>query len=422
MEVSYNLKYEKSNFSNKVILDKEGEIIIYTKGFRLKGKGAGDKGELINFSEIKEFYHKGDKIYFVNFNKEKYVLSETGTLFDQLLTDLYKSRNEFLMDALFMKGGKLKAEYEGHFNRMSKFARPISKDRAKFRLHESSLIVLPAQQDAFVVHFNFVNFYEFDDMEYQLKIVMDSGENIFISQLGNDFEFFQEKFEAILGGMYQTVVNDVLREAFPHFHATTLLKLASKMKGGKAVSLHDIEKMDEEMARAVEDFIYEDELFKEKAAVLREKVDKYNTFYGVAQDKAVDGGFVKWIMFAIPESNIVAFSILPRWCQEGENKDHPDFKHFTYFYKIIIEKGSPADKVEDKIHEINEALVNLKFVKDPCYKDKRELKHSPYQYAIRKLPYLRILRKSYVGKVGASDTKEWHKQAEELIKKASLQQ
>ena len=55
MEVSYNLRYQKSNFSNRTILDKEGEIIIYAKGFRLKGKGATDTGELLNFSEIKEF-------------------------------------------------------------------------------------------------------------------------------------------------------------------------------------------------------------------------------------------------------------------------------------------------------------------------------------------------------------------------------
>ena len=91
MEVSYNLRYQKSNFSNKKVLDKEGEVIIYSKGFRLKGKGAGDRGELINFSEIKEFYYRDNKIIFVTFNKEKYVLCEAGTLFDQLLISFWIS-------------------------------------------------------------------------------------------------------------------------------------------------------------------------------------------------------------------------------------------------------------------------------------------------------------------------------------------
>lgn len=81
-----------------------------------------------------------------------------------------------------------------------------------------------------------------------------------------------------------------------------------------------------------------------------------------------------------------------------------------------MEQGNPADKVEDKIMEIDQALVNLHFAKDPCYKDKRDLRHSPYQYAIRKLPYLRILRKSFAGCASASDVDEWTKQAKEIMK------
>lgn len=66
MEIAYNLKYQKTSFKGRTLLDKEGEIIIYAKGFRLRGKGAGDKGELINFSEIKEFYFRGED-YFCQF-------------------------------------------------------------------------------------------------------------------------------------------------------------------------------------------------------------------------------------------------------------------------------------------------------------------------------------------------------------------
>ena len=117
----------------------------------------------------------------------------------------------------------------------------------------------------------------------------------------------------------------------------------------------------------------------------------------------------------------ICFSILPRWQQGAStNENKTNEKHDTYFYKIIMEKGSPADKVEDKVREINQALVNLKFAKDPCYQDKRELKHSPYKYAIRKLPYLRILRKSYVGKAEATDVKDWQKQVKGILDKASL--
>lgn len=420
MEVSYNLRYQKSSFSNKVLLDKEGEVIVYAKGFRLKGKGAADKGELINFAEIKEFYYRDEKISFITFSKEKYVLLDSGTLFGQLLIDLFKARNEFLMDALFMKRGKLKAEFEGDFQRVSKFGKMINKGHCKIKLFEKSLIVVPDTQDAFAIHYDFVNFHEFDDMEYILKVVMDDGLNIFFSKLGNDFEFFQEKMNEMLGGMYEMLVNDVLKEVFPEYHAGTLLKLAYKMKGGKAVSLKDIQKMDQDLAVTVDNFIFEEEDLVEKTKILRDLVDEYGIYYGIAQDRAVKEGFIKWIMFAIPEKNVVCFSILPRWKQGNDEASEKQKQYDMFFFKIIMEVGSPSEKVEDKVREIDQALVVLDFVKDPCYMDKRELRHSPYQYAIRKLPFLRILRKSYMGKVSSADTKEWNRQVKEIFKSAAL--
>jgi hypothetical protein len=421
MEVSYNLRYQKSSFSNKVLLDKEGEVVIYAKGFRLKGKGAKDKGELINFSEIKEFYYRNDKVFFITFSKEKYALLDSGTLFDQLLIDLYRARNEFLMDALFMKRGKLKAEFECDFQRLSKFGRLINKGQAKLKLFERSLVVAPMVQDVFAIHYDFVNFHEFDDLEYVLKVVMDDGTTILFSKLGNEFEPFQEKMNILLGGMYEGLVNDVLKNIFPEFHSATLLKLAYRMKGGKAVSLKDIQKMDKELATAVDNFIFDDETFAKKTKVLRDLVDEYGLFFGIAKDETVKDSFVKWVMFTIPDKNIVAFSILPRWQQGGTAGGKTEgATHDTFFFKIIMETGSPAEKVEDKVREVDQALVVLNFIKDPCYKDKKDLRHSPYQYAIRKLPFLRILRKSYVAKVSSPDVKEWQKQVKSVFENAAL--
>lgn len=421
MEVSYNLRYQKSSFSNKILLDKEGEVIIYSKGFRLKGKGASDKGELINFSEIKEFYYRDQKIFFITFSKEKYVLRDSGTLFDQLIVDIYKARNEFLLDALFMKRGKLKAEYECDFERLSKFSKPISKGEGVVKLFEKSMVIVPRTQDAFYMHFDFVNFHEFDeDFEYNLKVVMEDGQTVFISKLGNDFEFFKEKITDLLGGMYESLVNNVLKEIFPYFHAGTLLKMAYKAKGGKGVHKKDLTKIDPELAKLVDEFIFDNEDFRAKTQILMDEVDDYGVYYGIAKDHTVENGFIKWLMFTIPSKNVVSFTILPRWKKEGEGEIEEKFEHDTYFFKIIMEKGNPADKVEDKIQEINQSLVILDFTKDPCYKDKRDLRHSPYQYAIRKLPFLRILRKSYVGKASSKDVTEWQKQATGAFKNAAL--
>lgn len=420
MELLYSLRYQKYNFSNKPILDKEGEIIVYSKGFRLKGKGAGDKGELINFSEIKEFYFRNEKIYFITFTKEKYVLTVDSSQFDQLLTDLYKSRNDFLLEALFMKQGKLIAEFDCHFERVSKFGKPINKGEAKMKIFGRSIIVIPKHQDAFSISFHFLSLFEFNEIEYKMKIISDAGVTTYFSRFGNEFERLEETFNNTMGQMYSDFVNNVLKKAFPEFHAGDLLKMAYKMNGGKAVSLKEVKKISEELAERVEDFIFASEEVKEKMSFVTELVDDYNFMLGISQDVAVSDSFIRWAMFAIPEKNVVAFTIFPRWTDAGSEENEADLKTETFFFKIIMEKGNPADKMEDKVLEIEQALINLDFIKDPCYKDKRELKHSPYQYAIRKMPFLRILRKSYVGMASSPEKEKWDNEVKEVFETAKL--
>jgi hypothetical protein len=116
----------------------------------------------------------------------------------------------------------------------------------------------------------------------------------------------------------------------------------------------------------------------------------------------------------------VLFSILPRWenAKAGENPQKR--KDETFFYKIIMEKGNALEKTEDKVREIEQALLSLNFAKDPCYKDKRELKYSPFQYAIRKMPFLRILRKSFSGMAASEDVQLWKEQAGKILDEAVI--
>jgi len=423
MQVSYNLKYQKSNFLDRVLVEKEGEVIIYDKGFRLKGKGAGDKGELISFSEIKEFYYRNDKLLFITFNKEKYALSNLGTQFEEFLRTIYKARNEFLVDALFMKHGKLVSEFEGSFERISKFSKPINKGHGKIKLYGRSLVIIPENQDAFSINFNFVSFHEFDENEYLLKMTMDDGICIFISQLGNDFELFQEGFENAFGAMYEKLVNEDMKNIFCEFDSATLLKLAYKIRGGKSASLKEIRKMDKVLEEKVLEFFFDDEIFKEKCEVFDDITDEYTRFFGIARDPFNKDSFIRWLMYAVPSSNIVAFSILPKWIDPKDRTDKKPLQpviHDMYFFRIIMEKGVASEKVEDKVLEIEQSLITLNFAKDPCYKDKHELKNSPYKYAIRKLPFLRILRKSFIGKSSMHDVKDWKKQAKEIMDKSKI--
>ena len=92
----------------------------------------------------------------------------------------------------------------------------------------------------------------------------------------------------------------------------------------------------------------------------------------------------------------------------------------AYFFKIIMEKGEPQEKVHEKLLEVNQALLKLKFVTTPFYKDKRELRRSIYRFALRKLPYLRLLRRSYVGRLTPFNEVDWDKRITDIYGKAEL--
>ena len=424
MEITYSLRYKKSSFTKNSNIDKEGEIIIYDRGFRIKGKGAGDNGELVSFAEIKEFYHRDNELHFITFAKEKYTLLDAGTQFEQMLTDLYKSRNNFLIDALFMKKGRLQYEIDCDFTRVSKFEKPINSGSATVRFFEKSLVVIPENQDAFAIHYDFIKLHEFSDFEYTLKFVMDDGLSVTLSRLGNDFELIQEKVNTILGMLYGDLVNNVFRTAFPTYRAATLLKLAYKIKNGKTASVKEIRKIDAELVDDMRKFIVNGEETSKKIEYLEKMCDEKNLRYGLAKDPVDSGSFVKWTMFAMPEKNLVAFCVLPRWENANQNDDKAtaggEPKIEVFFFKIIMEKGNPMDKFEEKINEITQSLVVLDFIKDPCYVEKKKLKHSPFQYATRKLPYLRILRRSFLKKASASDLNEFKKEIDAIIDSAAL--
>lgn len=390
MSLSYNLRFRRMSPAGRVTLEKEGELVLYEKGLRLRGKGANDQGGVLSFSDIKEFTIEGDRIMIHTFLKENFELSSIGSSFDQLVRDLYQVRNNFLVEALFLRQGKLIAEFDAYFERSNASERDLGKGRAIVRLYEESIVVIPLEHDAFSLSIHFMSQQDFDDDEYSLKIVMENGIVVMLSQFGSNYDDFQEQFYAAMSQMYQSVINQ-LEYQFIDFGKEQLVKLAHLMRKGKAARMKDIAKIDKDLAKKVEECIFKDEMFAQTIAPLREKVDDEHLFIGlsVADGKKEIYKFI--VIFALPTDNLIA-------CTLGAYEKDIRKVQDTYFFRIVMEQGVASDFVTQKVFEINQAYLLLNFVPDPFYKDKRELKNSIYKLAIRKLSFLRILRSSFLGR------------------------
>ena len=417
MALTYNLKYRKMNFFQKVLVEKEGEIVIDRQSFRLKGKGAHDQGEVIYFDEMKDVVAEGnDQLRFGTFKKEKYVLEDFSNLFESFLKDFFRVRNEFFAENLFMKVGMLIKEFECHVEVVTKQDQLLPKGKARIQFYEGSVIIIPETSECFVLHYNFLKSHEFDGDEYQLRLYMDNGTNVHISKLGSYFEDAQENFELLLSKMYQKIVNQLV-EFFPGFSAMDLLKLAYLVRDNKGVAMTSLRKIHEDLPAKVEELAFG------QNPVLRAKVEALRGVgIGVASDPHFyigfcffskadkrDLGVKSWFAYAMPQKNVVALGV----------SSNP-LDSTIHFVRLAVNPAEKEDVLLEKMYEINYCAYILKGDFGPLYKDKRELQKSRFKTALRRLAVLRFLRKSYIWRNFGPDLQFLQRDLETVFKRAVL--
>lgn len=414
MALTYNLKYRKHNFFQKLLLEKEGEIVIDRQSFRLKGKGAHDQGEIIYFNDIRDFTVEGnDQLRFSTFKKEKYVLCDFSNLFESFLKDFFRVRNEFFAEHLFMKVGMLYKEYEGHVEVVTKQDQVLPKGKVRVQFYEGSIIIIPEISECFALHYNFLKSHEFDADEYVLRLFMDNGTNVHISKLGSYFEDAQESFELLLGKLYQKIINQLL-EVLPGFKPTELLKLAYLIRDNKGVSMAALKKIHDDLPAKVEELAFmENPAMKAKVQLLRE-IDPSDQHYYLGfsffQKPDKRDLLVKpWFCTALVEKNVVAVGITS---QPNDATIH--------FFRIALNPAEKEDKLVEKIYEVNFSMYILKGDLGPLYKEKRELQKSRFKTALRRLSALRFLRKSYLWRNFGPDMTFLQRDLETVFKRAAL--
>ncbi len=402
------------NLAGRVTLEKEGEVILMDKGLRLRGKGAQDRGELLLFSDMRDVTTEGDTVMISMFTKERFILDHVGGLFDQMVKDIFAVRNDFLIEALFLKQGKLIQEFDGYFERAHTSGRELGTGRAKIRLYEESIVVIPQEHDAFSLCYHFMQMQEFDDDEYAFKTTMENGVIVMLSQFGNGYDEFQEMFYQEMSRMYQEVIHE-LEYLFIDTDKEKLVKLAHLMRRGKAVRLKDIAKIDRDLADKVMHCVFKDDMFAKTIQPVRSRADEEHTFIGLSVADGKKEIYRFMVVLAIPADNLMA-------CTLGSYEKDIRKVQDTYFFRIIMEQGVAEDYVVAKVSELNQACLMLNFVPDPLYKDRRELKNSIYKFAIRKLSFLRMLRGSFLARCPSILPDLFSRNLERVLQKSKVAQ
>ena len=389
MAVSYSVKFRKMNFAGKLLVEKEGEIVFDRRYFRLKGKGANDHGEIINFIDIRDTFTGKDKFTFMTFSRETYELSRFGDSVENFLTDFYRIRNEFFAENLFMREGMLAGQFECSVELSNQFGKSVSKGISTMQIYEESILFVPKFSDAFAVNLNFMRHHQFLEEEYLLQIETDSGTKINVSKLGSHFEECQEILEGCLEKLYQRVLTQ-LNEVLPGFSLQVLLKLAYAIKSGKAVELASLKKLDASLPQRVMELAFGNnpELLQ-KVQFVRglDKEEKF--FVGLAFANSAASREIEiraWFLCALPTLNMMVMGL----CSNPADQR-------VFFLRMVLESGIPSDRLESKVLEINQCMVLFDYDLTPLLRDKNALKKTRYRVAVLRMAFLRLFRRSMIG-------------------------
>lgn len=245
-----------------------------------------------------------------------------------------------------MTDGDLVSEYECDFEIFSRYEKSLSKGHGKVRLYENSVVIVPDVRDAFSISLNFLKRVDIDEEFYEIHLTLDQGFVIHFKKLGSIFEEFKAKLEQLQQQMYQKTVDD-FKEILLEFDSATLIKVAYEMKRGKAVNLKKLKKIDEKVLDNIKEIVLHDELAQKHFDYFSNISDPDSIYFGISpeppkhQPKSQEFDFSTWFFMGIPEKNVVVAEIT-----NGGYRG-------AYFFKIIMEKGDPKEKIEEKLLEIN---------------------------------------------------------------------
>lgn len=327
---------------------------------------------------------------------------------------------------------------------------------SQLRLYKSNLAVLPDQATGLSWRLSDIDDMEFDESAYRLEL--HSGEEtLVISKLAKRTTEFVERLRAAVTDVTDRSAG-IIQDAFPFLSPDQFQTMAALMKEGHAAPLADLSAVHPQAGPAVFQTALDDTL-KPYTDMLRKKLaqgcDVFAGFKMVrpeAQTGVAAGETGEPQDSSAPETPDAGLDEEADASsgQQGEQKEEALYWFFlpmltkinagvpanviaweaashsgraTYFFRINIEdvKGT-EDAVAAKVRRLNRALVMINFRREPIYLSDDSLmsqaRYRHYTIACRKLPVLRELRASYIGRAIHTSPEAWEKQVDAILASA----
>ncbi len=377
-------------------------------------------------------------------------LSHFAKDFQNLCRGLLDAWRERMIKCLLLEDLEEVARFDGSAQLDS--AEGSFSGRAEIRLFKSNLAILPENGAAFSWRLADVDSVDFDDATYTLGL-RSGPDRLILTRLAKRTREFIDRLQEGLMGISKKGASK-LHDLLPFLTPDQTRRVAELMKEGRAVPVSKLAAIDS----------------KVEGALVRNAVDaKLRPYFDKLKAMAVAGEYFTGFKFIRPEEEEeepeVADSKGPDsiepgtvdanppdvGARESEEQDReeeeyvdPVFHFFffplkasasgtsanivaweattrsgraTYFFRL-----APSGSREDAVGALSRAIALLNFRREPIYLPDDSLETQPryhrYAIAIRKIPALRHLRSSFLGRALHTTPEAWVTQVQNVILRA----
>ena len=428
---------------------------------------AGGPPITFDLGDIEVFAPADYELTLTLYTGKKIVLNQFGKTFQGLSHDLLEAYRKRLIECLLLEDLEEVARFDGVV-RLESPARTFSSP-AEFRLYQSNLAVLPTGATGLQWRLADIDAVNFNETTYAVTL-SSADARLSATKLAKRTREFQEQLQAARTQLAEKAA-ETLHDIFPFLIPDEFQQLAQLLKEGHAASLAQLKAINPKIEKAlIENVIdpklkpYFDALLGRAPAgwlysgfkLLREEEAEEATTEtapqpGEAATQAeaspqvesastsaeADAGtmtagaeaeakqpILHWFFFPLaPKPGAKLPANLVAW--EATSKSG----RATYFFRLVPPEQAPllADPakaqavVDAAIRELNRALVLLNFRREPIYIPDDSLEIQPrfrrYAIACRKLPELRRLRASFLGRAIHTSLENWRGQVDEFLAK-----
>jgi len=383
-------------------------------------------------------------------SKEKLNLWGLGYQYEDFLFQLYKFRNELMLKYLLMEESLLQAGFDAQFSQLGLKGQITQSGNCEARLYDTALVILPQKSEP--VRLPYCYIINVNKQDYKLTITNEFLDKIEFTRLGQNFDPFAKALSDSINKMILRTQQNI-KELIPEATPIVINKLASLMKDGRAAKRKEIEQQSLDFWRRLIKKIDEAGITAEyeflNALAAREQVC-------VGIKRGLMGGLTGtyiWMLFPLmnPGTNrlsntiaLEAFNIQDNvegnkgnasndvdsegggdMNQKPTDEQKSATTGATYFFRVtgrkeysLTKDEDLAEELEGFIKDINRAMIEINFRREPIYLTEDQLEsteYTQYRFAIAKIPSLKTLRDRFVGRVIHSSQEQWKADVTNLL-------